>query len=37
MFDHVYVDDHPLVAEERRWFTEYHASFVTTGPEEGRP
>jgi pyruvate dehydrogenase E1 component alpha subunit len=37
MFDHVYVDDHPLVAEERAWFADYHASFVTTGPEEGRP
>jgi pyruvate dehydrogenase E1 component alpha subunit len=37
MFDHVYVDDHPLVAEERAWFADYHSSFVTTGPEEGRP
>ena len=37
MFDHVYVEDHALVAEERAWFAGYHDSFVTTGPEESRP
>jgi 2-oxoisovalerate dehydrogenase E1 component alpha subunit len=33
MFDHVYRDPHPLVAEEREWFTRYHASFATEGSE----
>ena len=31
MFDHVYRDEHPLVAEERAWFEEYHASFQQEG------
>jgi pyruvate dehydrogenase E1 component alpha subunit len=33
MFDHVYREDHPLVAEERAWFEQYHASFVDAGAE----
>ena len=28
MFDHVYREPHPLVAEEREWFESYHASFA---------
>ncbi|GMA87182.1 hypothetical protein GCM10025868_24320 [Angustibacter aerolatus] len=31
MFDHVYVDDHPLVTEERAQFAAYLASFETEG------
>ncbi|GAB3679479.1 pyruvate dehydrogenase (acetyl-transferring) E1 component subunit alpha [Angustibacter aerolatus] len=31
MFDHVYVDDHPLVTEERAQFASYLASFETEG------
>jgi len=27
MFEHVYTQDHPLVAEERAWFERYSASF----------
>jgi pyruvate dehydrogenase E1 component alpha subunit len=33
MFDHVYRDDHPLVAEERAWFEQYHASFADADAE----
>ncbi len=35
MFDHVYRDEHPLVAEEREWFAGYHATFAPV--EAGRP
>ena len=28
MFEHVYRDPHPLVAEERSWFAAYRASFL---------
>jgi pyruvate dehydrogenase E1 component alpha subunit len=36
MFDHVYHEDHPLVAEERAWFEAYHRSFAAdTGPDTG--
>jgi pyruvate dehydrogenase E1 component alpha subunit len=28
MFDHAYREPHPLVAEEREWFAEYHSSFA---------
>jgi 2-oxoisovalerate dehydrogenase E1 component alpha subunit len=31
MFDHAYRDPHPLLAEERAWFADYHASFDTSG------
>jgi 2-oxoisovalerate dehydrogenase E1 component alpha subunit len=31
MFDHVYVDDHPLVQQERREFAAYRASFLDEG------
>jgi pyruvate dehydrogenase E1 component alpha subunit len=31
MFEHVYVDDHPLVDEERRAFASYLESFADTG------
>jgi pyruvate dehydrogenase E1 component alpha subunit len=31
MFDHVYVDEHPLVQEERREFAAYRASFLDEG------
>ena len=27
MFDHIYVEETPLVAAERREFVEYHAGF----------
>jgi pyruvate dehydrogenase E1 component alpha subunit len=33
MFDHVYREDHPLVAEERAWFEQYHASFADADAE----
>ncbi len=33
LFDHVYVDPHAQIEEERAWFSDYHASFAaeTTG------
>ncbi len=31
MFDHVYVEEHPVVEAERREFAEYHAGFTTEG------
>jgi pyruvate dehydrogenase E1 component alpha subunit len=31
MFDHVYVEEHPLVEQERREFAAYHAGFATEG------
>ncbi len=31
MFDHVYVEKHPVVEAERREFAEYHAGFTTEG------
>lgn len=31
MFDHIYVEDHPVVAAERAEFEAYHASFVEEG------
>ena len=31
MFDHAYREPHPLVAEEREWFEQYHASFADAG------
>jgi 2-oxoisovalerate dehydrogenase E1 component alpha subunit len=31
MFDHVYVDDHPLLQEERQQFAAYRASFLDEG------
>ncbi len=31
MFDHVYVEEHPLVEKERREFAEYHAGFTGEG------
>nr|WP_088288437.1 pyruvate dehydrogenase (acetyl-transferring) E1 component subunit alpha [Kineosporia sp. A_224] len=34
MFDHAYRDPHPLVAEERAWFAEYHAGFEQSGVDE---
>jgi pyruvate dehydrogenase E1 component alpha subunit len=27
MFDHIYVEQHPVVEKERREFAEYHAGF----------
>ena len=35
MFDHVYRDEHPLVAEERAWFAQYQASFAGAEESEG--
>ena len=35
MFDHVYVDEHPLVAQERAEFAEYLESFADAGHEGG--
>ncbi|KQX61949.1 pyruvate dehydrogenase (acetyl-transferring) E1 component subunit alpha [Angustibacter sp. Root456] len=35
MFEHVYVDDHPLVDEERRAFATYLDSFADAGHEGG--
>ncbi|MGN6299485.1 MAG: pyruvate dehydrogenase (acetyl-transferring) E1 component subunit alpha [Angustibacter sp.] len=35
MFEHVYVDDHPLVDEERREFAAYLDSFADAGHEGG--
>nr|WP_082590291.1 pyruvate dehydrogenase (acetyl-transferring) E1 component subunit alpha [Phycicoccus sp. Soil748] len=29
MFDHIYVEEHPVVEAERREFAEYHAGFAT--------
>ena len=34
MFEHVYHDDHPLLAEQRDWFAGYHASFLPEEPVE---
>ena len=31
MFDHVYVEPHPLVEQERREFVDYHAGFAAEG------
>lgn len=31
MFDHIYVEEHPVVEAERREFAEYHAGFATEG------
>ncbi|HET7280627.1 MAG TPA: pyruvate dehydrogenase (acetyl-transferring) E1 component subunit alpha [Dermatophilaceae bacterium] len=31
MFDHIYVDEHPLIQKERREFVEYHAGFEGEG------
>jgi pyruvate dehydrogenase E1 component alpha subunit len=31
MFDHVYVEEHPLVEQERREFAAYQAGFATEG------
>ena len=31
MFDHVYAEPHPLVAEERAEFERYHAQFAGGG------
>ena len=31
MFDHVYVEEHPVVEAERREFAAYHAGFTTEG------
>ncbi|GAA4350724.1 pyruvate dehydrogenase (acetyl-transferring) E1 component subunit alpha [Angustibacter luteus] len=35
MFEHVYVDEHPLVAQERAEFAEYLESFADAGHEGG--
>ncbi|WP_426564088.1 pyruvate dehydrogenase (acetyl-transferring) E1 component subunit alpha [Angustibacter sp. McL0619] len=35
MFDHVYVDEHPLVEQERAEFAEYLESFADAGHEGG--
>jgi pyruvate dehydrogenase E1 component alpha subunit len=31
MFDHIYVEEHPVVEAERREFAAYHAGFATEG------
>ena len=31
MFEHVYVEPHPLVEQERREFVDYHAGFAAEG------
>ncbi len=36
MFDHAYAEEHPLVAEEKAWFEQYHASFADSGQEASR-
>jgi pyruvate dehydrogenase E1 component alpha subunit len=36
MFDHVYRDRHPLVEEERAWFTQYHAGFADAATAGGQ-
>ena len=36
MFDHVYREDHPLIAEEREWFAQYHASFAAAEEQTER-
>jgi 2-oxoisovalerate dehydrogenase E1 component alpha subunit len=36
MFDHVYVDEHPLVTQERAEFAAYRASFADAGHESGQ-
>ena len=35
MFDHAYREPHPLVEEERAWFTAYYASFAEDPAEQG--
>jgi pyruvate dehydrogenase E1 component alpha subunit len=35
MFDHVYVDEHPLVEQERAEFAQYLESFADAGHEGG--
>jgi pyruvate dehydrogenase E1 component alpha subunit len=35
MFDHVYVDEHPLLREEREQFAAYRASFLDEPAADG--
>jgi pyruvate dehydrogenase E1 component alpha subunit len=32
MFEHVYADEHPVIARERRWLAAYLAGFADAGP-----
>ncbi|VXA93845.1 3-methyl-2-oxobutanoate dehydrogenase subunit alpha [Microbacterium sp. 8M] len=36
IFDHVYSDPHPLMAEQKAWQAQYEASFPSSGAAEGQ-
>lgn len=35
IFDHVYSEPHPLIAEQKSWLEQYEASFATSGAADG--